>query len=148
MPILAFILYFLTLGLSVFESAIQSSTQVHPDASDWQVLFNGKDLKGWVPKIHHHEVGDNYAETFRVQDGAIAVNYDGYGEFDDRFGHLFYEALLELSLGLGIPIHRAVCAHCTQLHLPQFRSHVSFAGSRKHLERTGLADFGGIPDAC
>ncbi|MFM2250660.1 MAG: hypothetical protein RLZZ358_1587, partial [Bacteroidota bacterium] len=91
MPILAFILYFLTLGLSVFESAIQSSTQVHPDASDWQVLFNGKDLKGWVPKIHHHEVGDNYAETFRVQDGAIAVNYDGYGEFDDRFGHLFYE---------------------------------------------------------
>ena len=91
MHILAFILYFLTLGLSVFESAIQSSTQVHPDASDWQVLFNGKDLNGWVPKIHHHEVGDNYAETFRVRDAAIEVNYEGYGDFEDRFGHLFYE---------------------------------------------------------
>ena len=91
MSILAFILYFLTLGISVFDTTIQSGAQVQPEISDWQVLFNGKDLKGWVPKIHHHEVGDNYANTFRVQDGAIAVNYDGYGEFDDRFGHLFYE---------------------------------------------------------
>ena len=81
MSILAFILYFLTLGISVFDTTIQSGTQVQPETSDWQVLFNGKDLKGWVPKIHHHEVGDNYANTFRVQDGAIAVNYDSYGEF-------------------------------------------------------------------
>ena len=71
MPILSFILYFLTLGLSFFDGAIQKETQVQTDSADWQVLFNGKDLAGWVPKIHHHEVGDNYAETFRVQDGAV-----------------------------------------------------------------------------
>jgi len=57
----------------------------------WQVLFNGKDLSGWIPKLHHHEVGENYANTFRVVDGAIQVNYSDYTTFDERYGHLFYE---------------------------------------------------------
>lgn len=57
---------------------------------DWQSLFNGKDLDGWVVKIFHHELGDNYANTFRVKDGKIQVNYDDYDEFNDRFGHLFF----------------------------------------------------------
>ncbi|MET2985715.1 3-keto-disaccharide hydrolase [Aureibaculum conchae] len=56
----------------------------------WQSLFNGKDLEGWVPKFYHHDLGDNYANTFRVKDGAIQVNYDGYTEFNDRYGHLFF----------------------------------------------------------
>jgi hypothetical protein len=59
--------------------------------SEWQVLFNGKDLTGWIPKIQHHEAGDNYASTFRVVDEAIEVNYDDYGAFEDRYGHLFYD---------------------------------------------------------
>ncbi len=59
--------------------------------TEWQTLFNGKDLTGWVPKIHHHDVGDNYANTFRVVDGKIQVNYDDYTEFEGRYGHLFYE---------------------------------------------------------
>ena len=58
---------------------------------EWQHLFNGKDLNDWIVKIHHHEVGDNYAETFRVKDGVIQVNYDGYDTFDQRYGHLFYK---------------------------------------------------------
>ncbi|MDW7690932.1 DUF1080 domain-containing protein [Flammeovirgaceae bacterium SG7u.111] len=57
----------------------------------WQILFNGKDLDGWTPKFYHHEVGENYANTFRVVDGAIQVNYDDYNEFNDRYGHLFYK---------------------------------------------------------
>src|SRR5688572_33376672 len=34
----------------------------NPDASkeDWIVLFNGKDLAGWTPKIAKHELGDNF----------------------------------------------------------------------------------------
>jgi hypothetical protein len=61
-------------------------------ASEWQSLFNGRDLSGWTVKLAHHEVGDNYADTFRVVDGAIAVRYDKYGdEFGARFGHLFYD---------------------------------------------------------
>jgi len=60
-------------------------------ASDWQALFNGRDLDGWVVKLAHHEVGDNYADTFRVENGAIRVMYDKYGDFGARFGHLFYK---------------------------------------------------------
>lgn len=58
---------------------------------DWQPLFNGEDLDDWIVKIHHHEVGDNYANTFRIKDGVIQVNYDDYETFDERYGHLFYK---------------------------------------------------------
>lgn len=57
---------------------------------DWQTLFNGKNLDGWVVKIYHHNLGDNYANTFRVVDGKIQINYSNYDKFNDRFGHLFY----------------------------------------------------------
>lgn len=61
-------------------------------ASEWRTLFNGRDLTGWTVKIAHHEAGDNYGDTFRVVDGAIAVRYDKYGpDFGARFGHLFYD---------------------------------------------------------
>src|SRR5688572_6173250 len=59
--------------------------------ADWQELFNGKNLDGWVVKFAHHELGDNYADTFRVENGVIRVMYDKYGEFGTRFGHLFYK---------------------------------------------------------
>jgi hypothetical protein len=58
---------------------------------EWVQLFNGKDLSGWTPKIRYCEFGDNYAETFRVEDGLMKVRYDGYDEFNERFGHLFYK---------------------------------------------------------
>jgi hypothetical protein len=59
--------------------------------NEWQSLFNGKNLDGWVVKINHHELGDNYANTFRVVDGKIQVNYDDYGAFNEQFGHMFYK---------------------------------------------------------
>ncbi|QIA06399.1 3-keto-disaccharide hydrolase [Draconibacterium halophilum] len=59
--------------------------------NEWRSLFNGKDLTGWVAKFHHHKLGDNYANTFRVDNGTLQVNYDDYTTFDDRYGHLFYE---------------------------------------------------------
>ena len=61
-------------------------------SGEWQQLFNGRDLTGWTPKIRSHEAGQNFADTFRVEDGVLKVSYDKYdGEFDERFGHLFYE---------------------------------------------------------
>ena len=57
---------------------------------DWRRLFNGRDLTGWTPKIRRHELGDNYADTFRVRDGALEVAYDGYDTFGEQFGHLFF----------------------------------------------------------
>ncbi|HEB51772.1 MAG TPA: DUF1080 domain-containing protein [bacterium] len=59
--------------------------------SPWLQLFNGKDLVGWTAKIKGHELGDNFADTFRVLDGLLTVSYDGYGgAFRGRFGHLFH----------------------------------------------------------
>ncbi|NLC82171.1 MAG: DUF1080 domain-containing protein [Lentisphaerae bacterium] len=58
----------------------------------WTPLFNGKDLEGWVPKIKGFPAGENFGNTFRVEDGLIKVRYDGYGgAFKNRFGHLFYK---------------------------------------------------------
>ncbi len=61
------------------------------DREDWLVLFNGKDLTGWVPKIAKHDLGDNFGNTFRVENGLLAVRYDQYQSFDAQFGHLFYQ---------------------------------------------------------
>jgi len=58
---------------------------------EWNSLFNGKDLAGWTPKIRGFALGENYGNTFRVQDGMIQVRYDGYEQFQERFGHLFYQ---------------------------------------------------------
>jgi hypothetical protein len=59
---------------------------------EWIELFNGQDLTGWTPKIAGYKAGDNFADTFRVKDGVIVVSYDKYdGDFNDRFGHLFYK---------------------------------------------------------
>src|SRR5262245_20673835 len=61
------------------------------EAEPWIQLFNGKDLSGWTPKIVGHELGDNFADTFRVVDGVLEIAYDGYTDFGGRFGHLFYK---------------------------------------------------------
>lgn len=59
----------------------------------WRQLFNGRDLAGWTPKIRGEKLGDNYGDTFRVEDGVLKVVYDPekYPTFGDKFGHLFYK---------------------------------------------------------
>jgi hypothetical protein len=57
----------------------------------WVDLFNGRDLDGWLVKIHHHDAGVNFGNTFRAEDGIIKVRYDQYQEFNDQFGHLYHE---------------------------------------------------------
>ncbi|MDO9373094.1 MAG: DUF1080 domain-containing protein, partial [Ferruginibacter sp.] len=57
----------------------------------WQDLFNGKDINDWVAKIYHHEVGENFGNTFRVEDGMIKVRYDQYDTFNEQYGHLYYK---------------------------------------------------------
>ncbi len=61
-----------------------------PAAKEWLPLFNGKNLDGWTVKIAGHEVGENYGNTFRVENGALKVSYDRYTAFDNRFGHIFH----------------------------------------------------------
>lgn len=65
--------------------------QNKPAKNDWLSLFNGKDINDWFVKIQHHQTGDNYGNTFRVEDGILKVRYDRYDQFNDRFGHLYYK---------------------------------------------------------
>jgi len=69
---------------------LATSCGTEPAKSAWIPLFNGKDLSGWTPKITGYELGENFADTFRVEDGLLKVAYDGYERFDGRFGHLFH----------------------------------------------------------
>lgn len=57
----------------------------------WTQLFNGIDLDGWTPKFTGEELGVNYRDTFRVEDGLLRVVYDDWETFDGKFGHLFFE---------------------------------------------------------
>ena len=79
--------------LTIQASTIPADWRTAPPA-DWQPMFDGRTLDGWVVKLAHHDLGDNYAETFRVADGVIRVDYDKYGDFGARFGHLFYKQKL------------------------------------------------------
>lgn len=69
-----------------------SATAGNADEQEWIQLFNEKNLDGWIAKIARHDVGDNYANTFRVVDGVLQARYDGYGgNYNAQFGHLYYE---------------------------------------------------------
>lgn len=67
------------------------SCQPNQEQDEWIQLFSGKDLEGWIPKITGYPTGENYGNTFRVEDGLLTVSYDDYYSFANRFGHLFYE---------------------------------------------------------
>jgi hypothetical protein len=62
-----------------------------PVEGTWQKLFDGKTLDGWIPKINHHPLGDNYRDTFRAEDGMIRVSHAKYTDFRDQFAHLIYK---------------------------------------------------------
>ncbi len=78
-------------GLLATLMPVLSAAEPEFPAGEWVSLFNGKDLSGWTPKIRTYEYGENFGNTFRVEDGLIKVRYDDYDTFGRRFGHLFYE---------------------------------------------------------
>ncbi|MGE5349826.1 MAG: family 16 glycoside hydrolase, partial [Actinomycetota bacterium] len=57
---------------------------------NWIQLFNGKDLDGWVIKIKGSPLGENYRNTFRVEEGIMKVSYSEYDTFRYEFGHIYF----------------------------------------------------------
>ena len=53
--------------------AIDARGQDKAAEKGWIALFNGKDLDGWTPKIKGYAAGENYGDTFRVEDGVLKV---------------------------------------------------------------------------
>lgn len=77
--------------LSIVVALVLMSFVEKPD-DKWVSLFNGKDLKGWKIKIATYPVGENFGNTFRVEDGVLSIRYDQYGpNFNSRFGALYTE---------------------------------------------------------
>ncbi|MGN7720931.1 3-keto-disaccharide hydrolase [Chitinophaga sp. 22620] len=77
----------MTLGLALFCGACSAQKA----KSGWFSLFNGKDLKDWDIKINGHQLNDNNGNTFRVQNGNLAVSYENYDEFKEQYGHIFHK---------------------------------------------------------
>ena len=77
-------------------AAVQGKKSAPPLKNDtnkpaWIQLFNGRDLDGWTPKFAKHDLGENFNDTFRVENGLLEVRYDKWTHFDGEFGHLFYK---------------------------------------------------------
>jgi len=93
LPIYTLKIVFLFLGivslLLLGTLAVLAQQKVTPE--EWQALFNGKNLEGWDIKIAGHELNDNYKNTFRFEDGMVRISYDEYQQFDNNYGHMYYQ---------------------------------------------------------
>src|SRR3954452_23723979 len=78
--VVAFLILFTTATLA----------QNDPNRKEWIQLFNNENLDGWVMKIAGYPIGENYGNTFRVENGVLKISYDQYSDFGGRFGHIFY----------------------------------------------------------
>ena len=74
-------------GIALLDARAQND----PSQKDWLQLFNGRDVADWVPKFARHDLGENFNDTFRVEDGLLKVRYDKWTAFNGEFGHLFYK---------------------------------------------------------
>jgi hypothetical protein len=85
----------LRLLLIVFPFLLQSYHSRVPvkqkGAGKWISLFNGKNIDNWTPKISGYKAGENFGNTFRVEDGILSTRYDKYDSFSNRFGALYYD---------------------------------------------------------
>jgi hypothetical protein len=62
----------------------------NPAPKKWVSLFNGKNLTNWTPKIAGYKTGENFGNTFRVENGILSTRYNAYDSFNNRFGALYY----------------------------------------------------------
>ncbi len=71
-----------------------SFTSASAQEGEWQSIFNGENLDGWTIKFAGQDIGVNFRDTFRVEDGMMRVVYDNYVTFDDAYAHIFYKEKL------------------------------------------------------
>jgi hypothetical protein len=84
----------LALSVLLAPGLVERGGEPKPAKGQWVSIFNGRNLDGWKVKIAGHPLGDNFGDTFRVEDGILKVSYDRYRSFDGQFGHLFYDRKL------------------------------------------------------
>ena len=88
----------------------RASAKNNPDEKEWIQMFNGRDLADWTPKFAHHDLGENFNDTFRVEDGLLKVRYDKW---------LFREVRAQRFVGLYAVPRAAVRAAQSSHDAPQ-----------------------------
>lgn len=83
--------HYLTSILALAASLTICNADEH-ETDEWIQLFNGKNLDGWTPKFKGQDLGVNFKNTFRVENGVLKVSYDNYEKWKNNFGHLFYKS--------------------------------------------------------
>ncbi|MGK2861530.1 MAG: 3-keto-disaccharide hydrolase [Chitinophagaceae bacterium] len=84
----AFSIFFASLMLIIFSCS--TNKRITDKQNKWVSLFNGKNLEGWNMKIAGYPLGENFGNTFRVENGILSVRYNQYDSFKSRFGALHY----------------------------------------------------------
>ena len=102
-----------SIAVVVLGSAIAAlagaSAQNDSTKQEWIQLFNGRNLDGWTPKFAKHDLGENFNDTVRVENGLLEVRYDKWQGFNGEFGHIFYRdsfCTIASSRGTGLSASR------------------------------------------
>lgn len=85
-----FSLLYISVILFLLSCAGTKITSDKKNSNQWVSLFNGKDLEGWQVKIAGYPLGENFGNTFRVEDGVLSIRYNQYDSFRNRFGALYF----------------------------------------------------------
>jgi hypothetical protein len=81
----------LVIVLPLVLQSCQAKKVTSSDTGKWVSLFNGKDFTNWIPKISGYKPGENFGNTFRIENGMLSTRYDAYDNFNNRFGALYYD---------------------------------------------------------
>jgi 3-keto-disaccharide hydrolase len=88
---LAYVVILVIVGRALSDTRAPTAQARAPEARDWIQLFNGRDLADWTAKFSKHDLGENFRNTFRAEEGLLKVRYDQWPSFNGEFGHLFYK---------------------------------------------------------
>ena len=72
------------IGVAAVLIATLTPVTVDGESQEWIQLFNGSDLTGWTPKITGYELGNNFGDTFHVENGVLKVTVPRLAESRGR----------------------------------------------------------------
>ena len=67
------------------------NNNIDSNNENWEIIFNGKDLKDWKIKFANQNLNINYKNTFQIKDSILKVVYDNYDSFDNNYGQIYYK---------------------------------------------------------
>ena len=67
------------------------NNNIDSNTENWEIIFNGKDLKDWKIKFANQNLNVNYKNTFQIKDSILKVVYDNYDSFDNNYGQIYYK---------------------------------------------------------